>query len=349
MIDVDAMIQAADLESMLVELGLEPVRRKSKRGFELYINCFNPNHDDNKRKMSMAESGQYKGLFNCWSCHFQGNIIQIAQCFLNFSFQEALAWMQTKTGVGELLGTESLIYRVKREKLNYGVQERLRLLPEYNCEEYRSDDIAESFRQHVRCYLGSRRITQETCSKYGVDVGVHSQIGRCIVTPVIFKGRCHSIFFCEAKDGGAKRYPQGAPQGEILFNYDECIEDGSYVMVESILDVLMIDSLGLGPAMACFTNMVSSKQLELLKEFPTHAVFPDMDSPRGWDLVTRMVGGLDKSLELILPPDGKDPGDCEPWEIVQSYAQRKRYSDWEVDCFISNTQQHNSKVIRLYK
>ena len=95
--------------------------------------------------------------------------------------------------------------------------------------------------------------------------------------------------------------------------------------------------------------VLSVSRSKLLKPFGKHAVFPDRDSPRGWDLVTRMVSGLDKSVELILPPVGKDPGDCDCWQVVDCYAQSQRYSDWEVDNFISNVTQATGMATRLNK
>lgn len=351
MFDIDSMIQASDIEEMLIELGVEPVRKKNKNGYELYFKCFNPSHDDTKGKMSMAEKGKYKGLFYCWVCKFRGNIIQLIQYFKSCEFNEAIVWMRDRTGVGDLHGTQSLIYRVKKEKLNYGHKQEEQQLPVYRCPSSgdRPIDSKGSFQEYARSYLASRKINQSTARKFAVHVGVHGQIGDCILIPITFKEKIHSIFYCEPKDGGAKRYPQGSPQSKIFFNYDACKEEGRYTLVESVLDVLMLDSMGFGPAMACFTNMVSDRQIELLRDFDNHAVFPDMDSPRGWDLVNRLVTGLDKSIELILPPVGKDPGDCSYDEVLQAYQSKKPYSDWEVDGYISRAVRDLCKVTRLKK
>jgi len=350
MYDVDAMIQAADLEAMLTELGMEPVRRKNKNGFELYFHCFNPEHSDDQRKMSMAEAGKYKGLFYCWSCKFRGNITQIIQHFAGVNFHTALEWMKNRTGVGELMGTQSLIYKVKKEKLNYGHVAQSEMLPTFELpEDFKPCCAGHADALPVERFLLSRGIREESMQKFGVGVSIYRGLGHVVTVPIRFQGQIHSIFFAQPWTGGEKRYPKDSPQGDILFNYDECLEYDRYAMVESVLDVMKIDSLSLGPAMACFTNMVSDRQIDLLKPFSNHAVFPDMDSERGWDLVTRMVGGLDKSVRLILPPVGKDPGDCEGWEVVDSYAQCKSYADWEVERYISSTNKPAGNVIRLKK
>ena len=340
MYDVEAMIHAADLEAVLGGMGVTTSRRRNQRGYELYFNCINPEHEDTGMKMSIAEEGRHKGLFNCWSCKSNGNIIHIIQHFCKVNFVGALEWLQNRVGVGELQGTESLIYRLKKDKLNYGATEDQ---PDLGVYELPADFVpidGGRFSKAARDYLvNSRRIDLATCNHFGVGCCNHPQIGYAIAIPIYFDGAIRSVFYGQPVDGGDKRYPAGAPQGKITFNWDKAIELNRYVMVESILDVLMMHSMGIPHGTACFTNMISDAQLELCKSIGSHSVFPDRDSPRGWDLVDRMVGNLDKSVEIVMPPLGKDPGDCEAWEVVEAFANRRRYSDWEID----NYMRHNNK------
>jgi len=348
--DVDSMIQALDVEQVLSEIGIDIDRRKNKNGWELYFDCINAGHDDDKKNMSMAEVGQYKGLFYCWKCKLRGNIIQVIQYFLNLDFRQCLDWIQNRTGVGEILGIEALKYKIKKEKLNYGHVQRSEELPIFDLpSDYARCGDGFDITVEAEAFLHTRRIGKGSWRKFQIGVSNHQQIGYSITVPIFSGDRIVSIFYCQPKSGGEKRYPTGAPQGEILFNYDECFKVGRYVLVESILDVILLDSLNLGPAASCFTNMVSDAQIDLLKLIQNGSIFPDRDSKYGWELVNRMVRGLDKSLYLILPPLGKDPGDCEDWEIVDSYAQKQRYCDWEVHAYLSNAPDPQGNVIGLKK
>ncbi len=352
MFDVDAMTQAAQLGEILDSLGVATTRRRNRRGFELYFKCINPQHNDTDAvgKMSMADEGKYKGLFNCWACPVRGNIIQLIQHFCNIEFHAALVWLESRVGVGVLLGTQSLIYKLRKEKLNYGVKEQEEDLPVYELPaNYTQCDMGHRYAKVAERYLRGRGIDEETSKRFQVGVCKHSQIGYCLVIPVWFDGQIRSVFYGQPVDGGEKRYPAGSPQSYIIFNWDAAVLSKQYVMVESVLDVLMLDSLGIRHATACFTNMISDRQLELCQQAEIHAVFPDRDSPRGWDLVDRMVTALDKSLQLVLSPLGKDPGDCEAWEIIDAYAKRQRYCDWEVDNHISHSHIAPSSVTMLKK
>ena len=341
MIDTSAVIDACDINAVLSELGVDTERRESARGYELYFHCFNPGHDDTTRKMSISDDGKYKGLFNCWACGLKGNLVQAVQYLKHTNYQQALLWLSEHTGVGELDSTESLIYQLKKDKLNYGKEEVK--------EEVKEVTLPESFRllesgdsqiyRSARKYCTDRNISPATTEKYAVGISRYGEAGWWLTIPIKFRGTTRSIFYCELKDGGKKRYPKGSPQGQIIFNYDEALAHGEYIMVESILDVLTIDSAGYGPAVACFTNMITDSQLKLLRPFPIHRVMPDRDSNHGWDLVTRMVAGLDKSLEVALVPLGKDPGDCVEAELRDAFLALRRYSDIEVDSLLQRV--HN--------
>lgn len=349
-LNLDAMIQAADLEVMLADLGIEVEPRRNKRGVELYFKCINPEHDDDGKKMSMAAQGQYKGLFYCWKCKLRGSIIHIIQHKLDLGFMQAQTWMNQKTGVGAMAGIESLKYQLKKAKLNYGVEQVEKRLPVYDLPAtYQTIQSPNAFAEYARAYLHSRQISDQTQAKFHVGISEHKDLGWCITIPIIFRGQLHSIFFCQPKNGGLKRYPKDSPQGDILFNYDECLHHDSFVVVESILDVLMIDSMGYGPALACFTNMVSDTQVDLVKHITTKTVFPDRDSQYGWLLVNRLVERLDKSLNLVLPPLGKDPGDCTAAEIRTAFLHSESYADWEVANYMRETAAQPVKATQLKK
>ena len=149
--------------------------------------------------------------------------------------------------------------------------------------------------------------------------------------------------------GGLKRYPKNSPQGEILFNYDACLSAKRYIMVESILDVIKGWSVTSRDFMACFTNMISDEQRDLLRPFEEHGVMPDLDGKRGWDLVDRMVPYTGKGLWLYFPPIGKDPGDCTRKELNSAIQWRQKYCDYESKQRLVVAQKVTPKIKRVEK
>lgn len=328
--DVSLLLQRSDVADSLMRLGIKFERRKSKRGNELYFPCPTDNHvsDPSKLRCSMADSGQYKGHFYCWACGFRGNLIHMIRFIHSCGFVDAINFLESKYGPATVEGTAALSAKLRlrkpllerKEKIIFDLPDDYKPILESN-HRMASDALA---------WLRSERnISDEAIARFEIGVCNHPKIGFAVVMPVYFCGEIRSVFYAQPFKGGLKRYPTGSPQGEILFNYDNCLHSKSYIMVESILDVVKIWSITGIDTMACFTNMISANQLRLLSKFEKHGVMPDLDGYRGWDLVDRMVPTTGKSLEIYLVPVGKDPGDCTPDEIFATMSNALTYADYE--------------------
>ena len=347
--DVEILLQKCDVANVLLAVGVKFERRSSKRGHELYFRCFTNNHKDDpgKLRMSVAESGKYKGQYYCWACGERGNLIHLMRRLLGIGFADAVARLEGQYGSSEIHGTEGLKYA-------------LRMFKEVDTvEEIREIEMPDGFRPLLDCrgfepekarkwLAEERQIADYHITKYDIRWGKLDTIGGVIAIPIVFKDKLASMFFAQPFKGGAKRYPKNSPQGRILYNYDYCIRRDNYVMVESILDVIKIDALCEVPAMACFTNMISKQQLSLLTGFHTHAVMPDLDGERGWDLVNRMVTVTGKNLMLYFCPIGKDPGDCTHSELENAFCNGIAYHQYETEQLLIKKDEH-AKINRIRK
>lgn len=351
MIDFGLLMQRSDVALVLSSLGINFERRSNKNGHELYFACPTDNHasDPDKKRISIAESGKFKGLFNCWACSFRGNLVHLISHCANISFAQAVEVLQDRFGTADVTGTDALVLRLKMAKPQ---SDDVRPVAHFELpDDYKL--LTKSHDSHSnaakRWLIEERHITPEYMDRFEIGC-THSQlIGYTIVIPIKFKGELRSIFYARPIKGGMKRYPKNSPQGEILFNYDRCIAAGSYIMVESILDVVKIEcQLGI-PAMACFTNMISDQQLRLLSDFNEHGIMPDLDGVRGWDLVNRMIPTTGKATWIYMCPLGKDPGDCTPEELVAATESRVRYCDYESDQLVQPLTVKCHKVTQVKK
>jgi len=357
-IDVEILLQKADVGAVLNKLGIDFERKQAKRGIELYFSCPTNNHkeDSSNKRCSVAESGKYKGHHNCWACDFRGNLIHLIRFIRKCNFKEALDFLESDYGSAEVAGIDGLKFRLRMNKPAIEIKKELPVfeLPDDYVPIHQDQT---SLGRASRAWLQTERhISLEAMelfeigtSKSGELQGTKSIIGPSIVVPVIFKQKRHSVFMAQPFKGGLKRYPKNSPQGEILFNYDACIEISEYIMVESLLDVIKIWSVTGKQSMACFTNMISDEQRSLLKPFNTHGVMPDLDGHRGWDLVDRMVPMIGKSLWLYFPPIGKDPGDCTPEELHRAIESRTMYCDYEISQKAFTAQAHTTKITSINK
>lgn len=351
MLDIGALIQRCDIANVLGRLGITYERRKNKNGHELYFCCPTSNHQSNpeKKRCSIAESGRYKGMFNCWACDFKGNLVHLVEFITHKDFRQALDFLESEYGSAEVAGIDALNYRLKMTKGEFNLG---RQLPEFTLpDDYQPITSMNSpaARQAMEWLITERNINHEFMEVYRIGMTNHSTLGPMIVIPVIFKGKVHSVFTAQPFKGGMKRYPKNSPQGDILFNYDRCMAEKRYVMVESILDVIKYECVVGEPAMACFTNMISTRQIDLLRDFDEHAVMPDLDGARGWDLVTRMVPTIGKNLWLYFCPIGKDPGDCTPQELAEARKNRVRYCDYESAQWLDSQQHTPPKILHIRK
>jgi len=335
MIDFGLLMQRSEVALVLTNLGLDFERRSNKNGHELYFACPTDNHaeDRHKKRISIAESGKFKGLFNCWACNFKGNLVHLISHCMNISFPQAIDVLQERFGSANVDGTDALVLKLKIAKPQIEDDKPIEYF-----------DLPDDYKLITKCHdnqsiaarewlTTERHITPEYMDKFEIGCTMSQSIGYAIVIPIKFRGQLRSVFYAQPKKGGAKRYPKNSPQGEILFNYDSCLEARSYIMVESILDAIKIESLTLGSVhpMACFTNMISDQQLRLLKDFDNHGIMPDLDGLRGWDLVDRMIPTVGKAAWIYMCPIGKDPGDCTPEELFHAIDFGTRYCHYESD------------------
>ena len=298
--------------------------------------------------MSIAEVGQYKGLFNCWACGEQGNLIHMLRKLGSLTFIQAIAYLERDYGSAEIAGQKGLDFRLKMFKWAREDKElsKFELPNDYRPLLSAWGDDAQSIRHWLHT---ERHISTEAIECFEIGLTSHFDIGTAIVIPIRFGGEIRSIFYAQPCKGGQKRYPKNSSQGEILFNYDNCLPADQYIMMESVLDAITVWSLTGIECMACFTNMISDDQLELLRPFKEHGVMPDLDGERGWDLVTRMQPTTGKGLWLYFPPIGKDPGDCTAHEIAIAIKQRTRYCDYQTAQHLAAKPPPMHKVTRIYK
>jgi hypothetical protein len=333
--DAEQIIDIMHVDLVLDKLGKEFTRKKKGQGHELYFDCINPNHVEHTKHvhMSIAESGQYKGLWNCWSCGWRGNVFQLVQIIKQITYGEAIVWVAELAGASTLDSEEMLSYTLRKMKAGHDLNDaEHEILEAALPADYRPIEYQGDFAFYM--FLVDRGISAEAMSFFQVGTGSHADLGRSLIIPIYFKQRLRSVFSCEPKTGGKKRYPSatliGTGMRDSLFNYDEARNHQCVYVVESILDAMKLRSIGIPNAVSCFTNMISGPQLDALKIFDDIIVCPDMDSQYGWVLVDRIVAKFGKGVFLALPSQGKDPGDClnsELWSVCNNLMQ---FSDWDV-------------------
>lgn len=332
MYDLAAMMANANVEQILTLLNVAHTHKRSVRGYEFYFKCLNPFHKDSNPSCSIAADGKYNGLYNCWSCHDSGNIYQLIKTVRGCSWMQAVEWLAKVVGAVGIDGSEALSYRLNQLKpkppdsvVSNG-EIKLRLPATYTvC------GLGSPYTVVAERYLQARGISKLTSSAFACGAADHPLIGYSLLIPINMDGKLVNMFYCEPKRGGEKRYLKGISTNPILFNYDNALKTRACIIVESILDVLQMHTLGYENGISCFSNKLSKEHIKLLKKFDQITVFPDLDNQQGWKLVDQIVMYFGKSINLALPPIGKDPGDCTAIEMTVALQNLIKYASWEVD------------------
>lgn len=240
-------------------------------GKDYLVKCLNPEHDDSNPSMRIDK---ITGIFNCFSCHYKGNIFTF--------FDEVPNALQQKR---EFL--KRLIHKKKIE------------------------DIGLEMPSGYEAYTGNwRNISPETYIKFKAFQHLNYP-GRLVFPITDFTGKI--VVFLGRDMGMETPKYKVDPEGVSLPLYPVVKPtNGRIMLVEGIFDAINLHDKGITNAVACFgVGAVNKQKLNLLKiSGATHIdTFFDGDTAgqEGASKVKdlcEIVGLLHRNICL----DGKDPG-----------------------------------------
>lgn len=233
-----------EMERVLDTLGVEYV---SSYGDEIRGYC--PAHkartgkdDRNPSWYINAETGAHI----CFSCQFKGSTVSLVSNIKGIDFDEAREWLVEGGELTELF-------------------ERAINKPKEAFEEviYISEASLAAFTTPPEHALKARGLSAEACAKHEVlwdrrrELWIIPQreLGTGKLLGWQEKGFSNRYF---------KNYPVGVKKSECLFGYQQ-YSDGNMIVVESPLDVVRLESIGISGAVAVYGSQVSDKQLAFIR------------------------------------------------------------------------------------
>jgi len=233
-----------EMERLLDTLGVEHV---SAYGDEVRGYC--PAHkartgkdDRNPSWYINAETGAHI----CFSCQFKGSVVSLVAHIKNIEFDDARIWLNEGGELTELF-------------------ERAISKPKEMFEEvvYVSEASLAAFTEPPEYALKARGLTAEACALHQILWDKRRELW---IIPLRDPSNGQLLGWQEK--GFSSRYfkncPTGVKKSECLFGYQQ-YSGGDMLVVESPLDVVRLESIGISGAVAVFGAQVSDKQLGYIR------------------------------------------------------------------------------------
>lgn len=179
-------------------------------------------------------------------------------------------------------------------------------------------------------YLESRGFTPEDFEKYEVGVSTIFMKGY-VIFPVELNGEMvghvgRSIYskeYCENKD--IKRYKNSLSNiSKTLYNVEDIGLET--IITEGVFDKIAVDKKLNKNCVTTFGAKISDDQIHLLKEKGCEVVTLCFD-PDVLEIINKVAARLSNYFQVYIMnmPEGKDPDDCTPEELKESFRNRESF------------------------
>lgn len=311
-----------DMENLLARMGIETV---GVRGAEIQGYC--PGHiqrtghaDNNPSWYINSETGAHI----CFSCQFKGSLqflVCFTQGFVNsdgYDFAQATDWL--KDG-GELSEAFNRATAPKKEIF----QELIHI----------TESMLAAFVEPPDHALKSRGLTRAAAQKHNL---LWDALRELWIITIRDPHTGKLLGWQEKAYSGRyfRNYPNGVQKRIALYGYDK-YEGGDMIAVESPLDVVRLESVGITGGVATYGSLISTEQLEVLRTADRLIIAMDGDDAGTTSALSVLqmtkVFGFECWFFDYSNTDMKDVGGMSKSEILEGLENARhsvRYNSWAV-------------------
>lgn len=295
----------ANIENVLRELNID----YKITGDEAIACC--PAHDDKHPSWSVNLKN---GVHYCFACGFKGSLAGLVAYMLRYNYQEAVLWLNAR--LGWLKATQW--WEENEDNTSYSPAYMKIGEAELALFTFPPDDALES-----------RRITAESAAKY--DVMWNPERQSWIFT--IRDPYNNDLWgWQEKNDRIFRNFPSGVRKSETLFGSGTFVHDSTLSLVESPIDCVRLDAVGISGGLSGYGVQISNKQLSVIQRITEHLVLA-LDNDRAGISETaricREFSGV-KSIHVFNYglSGGKDPGELSEGEIRFGFENKISSIRW---------------------
>jgi DNA primase len=259
-----------------------------------------------------------KNVFQCFSCHAKGNVLDFVAAMEKCSVREAAikmqSWFQVPgTGQPPTAGPNP---STGSEPARKGPGDRGEPNKPLG---FRLKDI-----DHSHPYLAQRGIDPETAEYFGVGFfsGKGSMSGRIVIP--IENDRGELVAYAgRSVDGSEPKYklPAGFKKSQVLYNLARTLDEGptgSVVLVEGFFDCMKVVQAEHVCVALMGCSMSGEQEIQLASHFRQVIIMLDGDEP-GRKAATELAGRLARRLYVRVMdlPDGKQPDEISTEKLLE--------------------------------
>lgn len=254
----------------------------------------------NNSRTPAGEIDKNTGMFFCFSCHHVCDLNEFVMHFTGRSYFESARFIKSKESGSNIMMD---VQQKLEEKVEYEPFDEL-LIKRLNIQALDSP--------RAMSYFLGRRITEESVQKFSLG---YSDKRDMVTIPVAAPDGMSVGFVGRSVEGKDFKNTPGLPKSKVLFNLHRVKYSKHVYVVESSFDVIRLDQVGM-PAVATLGSSISSKQLELLRQYFSEIKLIADNDEAGNNMASKLLERLPGRVEIIqLDKKYKDIGDMDDESI----------------------------------
>jgi DNA primase len=250
----------------------------------------------NNSRTPAGEIDKNTGLFFCFSCHHVCDLNEFVMHFTGRSYFESARFIKSKESNSNIVMD---INDKLEEKVEYSPFDEL-LIKRLNVQALDSP--------RAMSYFLGRRISENSVQKFSLG---YSDKRDMVTIPIAAPDGMSVGFVGRSIEGKEFKNTPGLPKSKVLFNLHRVKYSKHVYLVESSFDVIRLDQVGM-PAVATLGSSISSKQLELLRQYFSEIRLIADNDEAGNNMIVKLLEKLPGRVEVIkLEKKYKDIGDMD--------------------------------------
>jgi hypothetical protein len=287
-IDWYALSETLDFESVIAELGLQPVA--VRKGYQYDFHCPLPDHPGADRRPSFGINSE-ELIWHCFTCDEGGTLPRLVEILTEADgWNSALEWLLPFSDYEHNPVSDPDLVKF-RERTRKALEragsppksDLSSVLPIYPPSALKAlEDVTAA--QLSKWGIKSEKIIDRFGIKYDPERERHGYIGPAIVVPHLFRGELVGYQERWLDDNRPQHIPKWTnsdsfPRKETIFNYDDKGDVG--IVVEAAMTAIRVKEVVGGEMVpvATFGASISDIQLFLLTRFKCLFVAYDSDPP----------------------------------------------------------------------